>query len=205
MAVPPKKKYQQTPKHQRDEARPLGTVEEYKQNIFNKESNRTQSMHLFHRVSRKKLPSLRDSSHKASKRRKDLSGPITKQPNSPSLDHDDQLEQGLLPEQIIAINNPDFTIHRYDFGIKNTHSRKSKDAVFRTKRNTSQIPANLSYLNQDLLKHSDYGSKPKLNSIQLKYGQDLKMLRNSVNISPAVVQQASGLPLYRTQKLDPIG
>jgi hypothetical protein len=47
MSVPPKKKYQQTPKHQRDAAKHLGTVEEYKQNIFYKESNRTQSMHLF--------------------------------------------------------------------------------------------------------------------------------------------------------------
>ena len=104
-------------------------------------------MHLFQKVSRKKLPSLRDSSQKASKRRKDLSGPETKQPNSPSLDGVNPLEEGLLPEQIIAINNPDFTIHTYDFGIKNTHSHRSKNAVFRTKRNTSHIPANLSYLN----------------------------------------------------------
>jgi len=133
-----------------------------------------------------------------------LSGQYTRQPNSPSLDDAAQIEEGLLPEQIIAINNPDFTIHTYDFGKRNTHSNKSKNAVFRSKRNTSHIPANLGYLNQDLLKHSDYASKPKLNSIQLKYGHDLKILRHSVNISPAVLHQASQLPLYRTQKLDPI-
>ena len=133
-----------------------------------------------------------------------MGGQYTRQPNSPSLDRAAQIDEGLLPEQIIAINNPDFTIHTYDFGIKNAHSNKGKNAVFRTKRNTSQIPANQSYLNQDLLKHSDYASGPKLNSIHLKHGQGLKNLRNSVNISPAVLQQASQPPLYRTQKLDPI-
>lgn len=51
-------------------------------------------------------------------------------------------EQDLLPEQIIAINNPDFVIHTFDVRHQRHLTEKTAGKVnniFKNKRNTSHV------------------------------------------------------------------
>lgn len=119
-------KYGQTPKNYR--ALALGSVEE----------SRSSSMYQVQMLSRQKLPSLKASSINANTIFHESKVARSDKPLSPPTDSAQLVgEDGLLPEQIIAINNPDFIIHTYDVGPQ--RADKGKSNVFKSKRNTSHI------------------------------------------------------------------
>lgn len=61
-------------------------------------------------------------------------------PCSPPVDSSKLVaEEGLLPEQIIAINNPDFVIHTYDVRHQRRRTENAKNNIFKNKRNTSHV------------------------------------------------------------------
>lgn len=53
--------------------------------------------------------------------------------------------EGMLPEQIIAINNPDFILNTEDAGYLKTLGDPSNKGVFKNKRNTSHMVGDKSY------------------------------------------------------------
>lgn len=63
---------------------------------------------------------------------------------------------GMLPEQIIAINNPDFILNTEDAGyLKTLGDPSNKGGVFKSKRNTSHMVGDKSYNKRELIKNYD--------------------------------------------------
>jgi hypothetical protein len=81
------------------------------------------------------LPSLKSSAIDVGQNVNEAKAARSDKPISPM--HSTKFEDGMLPEQIIAINNPDFVLNTEDASYHKTLGEPTNKNVFKSKRNTS--------------------------------------------------------------------